>query len=352
MSRKIGKVKMAKCILNNKDKKILEVLKEYPEGIRQRNIEKLTELKGRTCYNHLEKLKDMKVLDNFFPIWKIRQSSDGQEILAKLQKKNNTEGHKICWILPLVKKPFWWDKRKDRLMRLQGWVYKNEITANNNVYHQIENDIMEIQTFKNSIYFICKENYYEGTDLEIFEKSKNDVLNAEKYLEERFRFKFLEENEFHLTLIDSHYVTLNESLADIYYKEGKTFLIETKEGYKLYIDLSNPRGLEGNNVESKRRYLEVVKDYADNPTIPNPSIVWQYTARNIEEVNKLMSSISKLPDILDEQGRQLKLYEQQNRSHLKLIQGYRKEHKYEMKKLVKKIEETKKKEQTKLSKFF
>lgn len=262
---------MANPILDKKDRKILEVLKEYPEGIRQRNISKLTGIKGRTCYNHLQKMEDMGILKNLYPIWKIWQSLDTQEKLAKLSESDkNTEGHRIWWILPLIKKPHWWNKRKDRLMNLKGWVYKKEVTARNNVYFQIENDYMEVQTFKNSIYFICKRKYIEKTDFEVFNKAKDDVMNSIRYLEERFRFKFLEENEFHLTLVDNHYVTMNEALAEHYYKQGKTFKIEV-DGYTLWIDLSNPKGLESDNIEVKRRYLAVVKDYASNPLLPLPS---------------------------------------------------------------------------------
>jgi len=328
---------MAKNTLDKKDGKILEVLKDYPEGIRKQTIVKLTGFKSRTCYNHLEKLKKLKVLENIQPIWKIWHNSGTQEILAHLLNSDkNTEGHRIWWILPLVKKPDWWDKRKERLMRLKGWAFKSEVTANNNIYQQIENDYIEIQTFKNSIYFICKNKYYGKTDFEIFNKAKDDVLDAIKYLEERFRFKFLAENEFHLTLVDNHYVTMKETLAEHYYNQGRMFKIQTKEGYELWIDLSDPKGLEGNNIETKRRYLEVVKDYAENPNLPLPSELSL-------SVNKIVNDF--LP-IIPELEKQIK-------SHLLLIKEYRKENIAWRKSKVKEIKkEVKLGHQTKLGDFY
>jgi hypothetical protein len=350
---------MANDILDKKDKKILEVLKEYPEGIRQKTICKLTGLKERTCYNHLKKLEDMNILKNLYPIWKIWQSLDTQEKLAKLSDSNkNTEGHRIWWILPLVKKPFWWNKRKDRLMNLKGWVYKKEVTARNNIYFQIENDYMEIQTFKNSIYFICKEKYIESTDFEVFNKAKNDVINAIRYLEERFRFRFLAENEFHLTLVDNHYVTMKETLAEHYYNQGKTFKIEV-DGYTLWIDLSDPKGLEGDNIEVKRRYLEIVKDYAGNPLLPLPSEIHQIqkeTSQNlnilVKVVNDMTENQKELPVLINKWGKQLEEYAEQNKSHLALIQSYAKENISWRKKTEKQIrKELKDGKQTKLGEF-
>lgn len=278
--------------LNKKDKEILKLLSDNPEGIRARNIAKYCSSKGRTCYNHLKKLEKYNLIKNFYPIWKIWQSSDVPEKLAKLLDNDNTEGHRITWILPLINKPYWWDKRKDRLMRLHEWTFKSEVTANNNIYHQIQNNSMQIQTYKNSIYFICKK-YSGKTDLDIFNKSKDDVLEAIRYLEEQFRFKFLSENHFHLTLLDSHYVTLKDILAETYYAEGKRFRVETKEGYYIWVDFSDPRGLEGNNVEAKRRYLELVKDVADNPLVPLPSELAKFQAENSQEL-KILIEMNKI----------------------------------------------------------
>ena len=144
--------------LDNKDKKILKILNENPEGLRVRTIKKYLDLKEKTIYNHLSKLKKQGFVKNLYPIWKIWQGLDVPQKMANLLDSSE-QGHKMVWILPLIKKPDWWDKRKDRLMKLKEWHFKQEVTANNNIYQQISNDYMQIQTYKNSIYFICKKKY-------------------------------------------------------------------------------------------------------------------------------------------------------------------------------------------------
>lgn len=304
------------------DHKILNLLKDNPEGLRQKTISKLLNIKERTCYNHLKALKDKKFLKNLYPIWKIWRSSDLPIKMANLPSSSKTsEGHHIAWLLPLVRKPSWWNKRKDRLMKLKDWHFKKEVTANNNIYHQIYNDYMQIQTYKNSIYFICNE-YYTNSDLETYLKSKDDVLEAIRYLEEIFRFKFIAEGNFHLICLTPHYVTMKEALAEHFRKDGERFVMETKEGYKLVVDFSEPFGLESDNLEVKRRYLRIVKDYQDNPNLPLPSEIHQIqaeTGQNLKILSEMVAFNQKeLPGIL------VKLEKQIN-SHLKLIQEYRKE---------------------------
>lgn len=296
-----GKLKMAKGIdfskiLDEKDLKILQLLIESPEGLRRRTIERQTHIPTRTVYNHLKKLclKKVNLLKNITPIYKINKLSEAQEILATLSKSYNitNQGHHITYVLPLVNKPDWWDKRKDRLMCLKEWAFKKDVTANNNQYYQIQKKgYMQIQTYKNSIYFICQRDYRESSDLEIFNKSKDDVLDAIRYLEEQLRFNFLIENYFHLTFVDAHYVSIKDALAEVCFEQNKRFKIETKEGYYLWVDFSDPRGLEGNNPEVKRRYLEFIKDVVNNPEIKLPS---QLQREIIEFRNESLTNIKNL----------------------------------------------------------
>jgi len=322
------------------DEQIIQLLKENPEGLRQRNIAKILNLKERTSYNHLKKLEKLKLLKNLTPIWKIWHGSDPQGILAELQEssKYNEQGHKICFSLPLIKKPTWWDKRKDRLMNLKEWDFKKEVTAHNNVYHQISNDYMQIQTYKNSIYFICQKKYNAEFPIQIFNQAKDDVLEAIRFLEERFRFKFIAEGNFHLTCIDSHYVTLKDALAEHCKQVGDRFLITTEEGYSLWVDFSESLGTESDNPEVKRRYLRHYKDIIENPNIPLPSEMALSVDKIINELPPILQTIGNQ---LAQNQKQLTQYHEENVSHLALINEYRAENvryrKHEKKRVRKEI---------------
>lgn len=310
--------------LDKKEEKILRLLTETPEGLRVKTLLRFTRLPRRTLYRRLNNLKDKGYIKNIQPIWKLCHLSDVMEILAQLDKSSkNEQGHKIAWILPLVNKPQWWDKRKHRLMKLKEWAFKKEVTANNNTYYQIKNDYMQIQTYKNSIYFICQKEYHENSPLEVFEKAKNDVLEAIRYLEEQFRFKFIAENHFHLTLVDSHYVTLKDALAEQYKKEGKRFKIPV-DGYFIWVDFSEPFGLESNNIEVKRKYLELIKDVVENRP-PLPSEMYQIQSETGLHVNKMSKVVSKVIKNQKNQTQQISEFATALNKHIPAYEGMQNE---------------------------
>lgn len=311
--------------LHIKDQNIIKLLKENPEGLRARTLRNLLKINSRTLYNHLRSLEKRGIVKNIYPIWKIGIVQTHPEIWQTTLTSNKEQGHHILFILPLIKKPVWWQKRKDRLMKLKGWHYKKEVTANNNIYHQIESDSMQIQLYKNSIYFICREKYIANTPIEVFLKAKDDVLEAIRFLEERFRFKLIIEGNEHLIVHDGHYLTYQDALAELCKKVNDRFNIKTKEGYNLWVDFSDPLGTESNNPEVKRRYLIDIKDRQDNPEIPVASKIWELTADNTKNMNVLSKSVNAI--IENQKGLPLVINDlkKQIESHLALIKEYRTE---------------------------
>ena len=73
---------------------ILEFLNKRPEGVRAESIEKFFNLKNRTAYNRLSRLKDLGLIENIFPIWKknkkanlILKEYERQKRLKELESK-------------------------------------------------------------------------------------------------------------------------------------------------------------------------------------------------------------------------------------------------------------------------
>lgn len=307
------------------DKNILKILNNNPEGLRARTIKNLLNIKQRTLYDHLKKLEKKELILNLYPIWKIRKVQTSREFMQTPLRSNREQGHKLTFVLPLVKKPDWWNKRKDRLIKLKGWHFKSEITANNNIYHQINNDYMQIQTYKNSIYFICKKRYYADYPIEVFTQAIEDVLEAIRFLEDRFRFKFLLEGHEHLTVISNDFVTIRDELSKICKKENNRFRIKSKEGYSLWVDFSEPLGTESDNPEIKRRFLRHYKDIIDNPDIPTNSELSSYM-KDLMITNKDMLNTQKMhQNQYDEVLGVLGMLKEQIASHLTLIKEYRNE---------------------------
>ena len=70
--------------LKQKEIKILKELSSRPEGLRVESISKFTNIPKRTIYRSLNKLKEKKLIQNIFPIWKIvnGQSSYCQSLVS------------------------------------------------------------------------------------------------------------------------------------------------------------------------------------------------------------------------------------------------------------------------------
>jgi DNA-binding Lrp family transcriptional regulator len=343
---------MAKSKLANlryKDTQILNLLQKNPEGLRATTINKFLNYKGRTLYNHLRSLEKKGLIVNFYPLWKIGKVQTDPKIWQSALNSDKEQGHNLLFILPLINKPDWWNKRKDRLIKLKDWHYKKEITANNNIYHQIENDSMQVQLYKNSIYFICKQRYYSNTPMEVFLKAKDDVLEAIRFLEEKFRFKLLAEGNEHLTVQDGHYLTYQDALSEFCEKINDRFKIKTKEGYEIWVDFSDPHGTESNNPEVKRRYLLDIKDRQDNPQTPVASEIWGISSQNALQLNKTLEAIQIQHELISGLPAVLGQLKEQISSHLSLIQEYRKENINWRKETVKKFRRTS--EQRRLTEF-
>jgi len=264
MAEKSGKLKTGKVPKNSI--KIINILKEKPEGLRAETIIKLTNLKSRTAYNNLKKLQELGFVLNIYPIWKLCQSQSNHLKLANLIESNTIQGHKFEFILRLINKPDWWEKRENRLTKLKEHQFKvaKEVNWGNNPYEQIINDTFLIHTFKNAIYFINKKTYYEQDSYEAFKLALEDTLEVLRFMEERFKFKFFNDGIPQFSVRSNHFVRLKDSLAEHCKKTGDLMRVEINNEPRAWIDLSQPFGTEFGSkdyaVQDASWYNNFIKD--------------------------------------------------------------------------------------------
>ncbi len=347
MKKKLAKKKNG--ILTEKNIKILRFLKSRPEGARASTIAKVLNLPTRTAYNNLKKLEKKGFLKNIYPIWRLCHNQIPLEFWQSTLTSSKQQGHKFSFVLPLVNKPSWWNRRKDRLIKLKEWHYKRDVKWGNNKYEQITKDSMQIQTYRNSIFFINQKEYFGDNPYSLFNQAKDDVLEAIRFMEEKFRFKFLAEGNEHLTVITDHFVNIQDALSKHCKKTNNRFLIKTPEGYSLWVDFSEPFGTETDNPEVMRLYLKDVKDRITHPTLPVASEIWQLAsqntqnqAKNTNAINVILQHQRQLPSVLNK-------LEQQIQSHLALIKEYRKENITWRKEKIKEIKKEVRKENSQKS---
>jgi hypothetical protein len=304
MDKEVYNYKLYKLGIN--DTKILQNLIQNPEGLRVNSLFKYTSIKQITLYKRLEKLKKKGLVENLYPIWKIVR---GQVDFCRtlLQSDNIFELHNLSYVLKLIKKPDWWEKRKPRLEKLKDWNFKSIDFGTK--YEQLMNENFVIQTYPESIIIIARKRYYSNSPYEVIGQAINDVLDIISYLEEKFRFKLFPNEIPCLEIRNEDFNRLKDHLAEHCKKEGRRFLVETTKG-KVWVDYSEPFGKEANTPDIQDTLERHTKDLIINKPLTNSELqsliqaVTQnqvYMDRNIVKHFEVLENINKAINELREE---------------------------------------------------
>lgn len=266
---------MAKAItLDKKDILILKELNDNPHGLRVETIRRLTKLSSaRTIYNHLNKLKKNKIVENIYPIWKIAKSHASSENLSNLLESNKKiQAHKFSFTLRLIKKPEWWDKRENKLLRMKEFAFK-PLSLKRTNYQQSYKDYFIIQTFSNSIIFINQKKYWNNDPYLAYIEALEDTLQMLDFIQERFKYKFFHDGIPQFSVRSNHFVKVRDAIANKCREEGRKFECIINGKLRAWVDLSEPRGTEFGHknyaVEDTSKYTKVVEDYIEgNASMP------------------------------------------------------------------------------------
>lgn len=297
------------CKLADNDRKILRELNNNPEGLRVKTILKLTDLKQRVVYKRLNILKDMDLVENINPIWKIIHGQSQK--CAKLLKDNNIfELHNISYVVKLLKKPDWWSKRKNYLIRLKEWQFKNVNFGNNgsNTYQQLINENFVIQCYPESLIIIARKRYYSNSPYQTSIKAISDIIDLLEWFCERFRFDFWCNGIPHLEVRNNDFNRLDDALANKVKQTKGKFLVEIDRRRKVWVDMSEPFGKEANYPEGQERLERITKDYLTKEVLL-PSEIQQLVGKNAQHLNfyaENMKSHVKAIRMLSEAVRELR----------------------------------------------
>lgn len=266
-SDKVYTVKMYK--LGDNDTKILQNLVQNLEGLRANSISKYTSIKRITVYKRLESLKSKGLVENIYPIWKIVKGRV-DFCIQLLHSENIFELHNLSYVLKLIKKPDWWEKRKFRLEKLKEWNFK-EVNWGDSTYSQIMNEDFVIQTYPESIIIIARKRYYGNEPYVVIEEGMIDVLNIISYLEEKWKFKLFPNEIPALEIRGNDFNRMSDYLANHCKKEGRRFLVETTKG-KVWVDYSEPFGKEANTPDIQDTLERHTKDLIINKPLTNSEL--------------------------------------------------------------------------------
>ena len=149
-------------------------------------------------------------------------SQGNYENVANLIKDFEFQLHDLSFILKLIKKPEWWDKRENRIVCFEDFE-SSEVKWGNNPYSQLKNKNHVIQLFSNTIIVILRKKYFGNDPFDCFLQGVEDFLNLLNYIEQKFRFKFIIEGVPQVSIKSQHYVKINDVIAQKCKKVGRGF---------------------------------------------------------------------------------------------------------------------------------
>lgn len=282
MKKRSGKVKTGK-VMSISERKVLETLYDNKYGLIVKTIVELTKLPKRTVYNALNRLRKKNLIENIFPIWRIVSSIGESDEVALILKNNNYQLHNISFVIKLIKKPDWWEKRSNNLLRLKEYQSRPVDWSKNNPYEQLIKDNMLIQSFSSSLIFISLKQYW-GTDAyDCFIQATRDFLNAYNFFEKQVKFKFFGDGVPNSSIRSQHQVDIENLIAKRCKKTGEKFNVFIDGKLRLLFDKSDPQGLEA-----------VDKDYATDDMeklIKQKKDILKYDPPTQSELNKTTQDI-------------------------------------------------------------
>ena len=282
-------------ILTKKEKKIIQLLLSNKEGLRATIICKILAIPRRTIYNNLKKLEQRKLIKNVFPIWSLCQNQAESSKMAQLIGFNQLQSHKFSFVLRLLNKPVWWEKRENKLTRLNEFHFEPIKWGNNN-YQQLNKDSFLIQTFSNSIVFINQKQYWGNDSYDCYIESLLDTLKMLNYVETKFKYKFFNNDIPQFSVRTQHYVKVIDEISKRCKKEKNMLKITIDGKLRAWTDLSDPYGIEFGHKNYAPEDTRWYKQFIDDGL--------RYQPPKLTEIMELMNELTTKTNLLAEYNKE------------------------------------------------
>lgn len=268
-------------ISSEKQLKILRVLNDYKDGIQMKILSEISGYPRRNLYNILYKFKEHGIVEKDGYFWKLCNIQGDPLKLhschSLLTKDYSIQAHNISFILKLVDKPFWWEKRHNYLLKLKEIQFKKSVSWGNNPYEMLKKGNFLIQVFATSIVFFNRKRYYGQDAYSCFIQALEDTLDLYDWLERRLNFKFFKEGTPQFQVRTHHYVKLRDIIAEKCKKAHHGFEITINGHLRAWVDMSEPLGFETGHkdygVEDMSEYHRHVKDILSNSPPTNSELL-------------------------------------------------------------------------------
>lgn len=227
--------------LSANEMQIIRLLDTQKQGLTSRLILKLLPMTKRTMYRCLNSLEKMQLLKHKKPLWYPVVYPKTWHYF--LHKKINVQLHAFSIQLQLIKKPYWWERRSNKIFKFKD-LRSDTIQLRNHSYTEFFYQNYIVRCFPNSLLFISQKQYWAADAFTCLQQGIEDVFKILEYMAARFKFNFLLDGVPHLTIKSNHYVMLKDATAKVCKQVGKGFHVHINNELRAVVDFSDPLGLE------------------------------------------------------------------------------------------------------------
>jgi hypothetical protein len=253
---------------------VLAYLAEHPEGCIFKEISRDIKAPATTIRNALTFLKSQNLAIHNPPVWESGTVESTPIKVGHSTPSGNTINlHNLSFVIKLIRKPYWWSQRTNKLLQLKSQPIQN-IHTGRYIYQQFSREDYVVQCHKESIIVILRKALH-GTDAYDCLISGIDVfMGIYAYIEKLFDFRFFEDGVPQAMIRSQHTVKLYDAVAKRCKRTGSVFEVWHDGKLRMYIDSSHPTGIEAiqreYSTEDIDRYSRVVEDYiVNNPPMPS-----------------------------------------------------------------------------------
>jgi len=248
--------------------RLLAILAANPDGMILSQLIKQLQLPARTIKNNLTLLKASNSVIHNQPIWQIGTLESTPIKSGPLSPSSNTINlHNLSFVIKLIRKPFWWAHRTNKLLKLKDQQIK-AIDTGRYIYHQLSKSDYAVQFHKNSIIVIIRKDYHGVDAFDCLIKGINDFLDIYTYISKLFEYQFFDDGIPSAMIRSQHTVKLYDAVAKRCRRSGDKFEVWHDGKLRMYIDSSHPTGIEAiqreHTTEDIDRYTRYVEDIIVN----------------------------------------------------------------------------------------
>jgi hypothetical protein len=250
--------------------KIIKILLAEPSGLSASHLAIRLGTSKRTIYYNLRQLQKQQKVINMRPLWicctNLRQSQIVQAPLCK----HNIEIHNLVFSLKLIQKPYWWNTRHTKLLKLKDYQIRPK-NFGHNPYIQLMDDICFVNMYKSSIMFIMRKEYRDNDAYACLSQGIEDFMLIYRKVEQLCGFQFFKDGVPQASIVKCHGVKLQDAMAKKLTKDGKHFQVFHEGKLRMLIDMSHPKGIEAVNpeysIDDIDRYVRYTEDIITNNTM-------------------------------------------------------------------------------------